>query len=265
MKNIFYVLTALIMLPGVSFATELTLTNGATYKDIKVTQTTPLGIDFLCNDTAGWADFRDMPLDEAKSFGYDPMKSAAFEKNLQDNQGSTLNENSSPQNYIPQSAMNNPDNVSQTPENTIVVNPGDSVPYDTSIVYGGGSPQWVVWNGNRYPYNEWHNWYWNNHWVYSNGRYVPSNYYHHQYMNHNGRYYPYKHNLQPKPDNPHRTNRRNDNNNQFEHRHDGGIQRGNPQHGHVNTPAERGGEQRGNTAPAERSTGGGHSGGGGRR
>lgn len=197
-----------------------------------------------------------MPLDEAKSFGYDPMKAAAFEKNLQDNQGSTLQDNSAPTgNDIPPQYMNNSATVPSTEENTIVVNPGDSVPYDMNIVYGGGSPQWVVWNGNRYPYNEWHNWYWNNHWVYNNGRYVPANYYHHQYYNHNGHYYPYKHNLQPKPVNPHRTPR-NPNGKHFEPRPGGGIQ-----HGKI---PERGGEGERGRSP-EHSGGGGHAGGGARR
>lgn len=80
MRKSLFLLTALTLCPFVSFAIDLTLNNGATYSNITVTQTTPLGINFLCNGAAGWADFRDMPTDEAKVFGYNPASAATFEQ-----------------------------------------------------------------------------------------------------------------------------------------------------------------------------------------
>lgn len=53
MRNMLCVLSAFLLLPAFSFAKDLTLNNGATFKDIKITQTTPLGIDFLCDGSAG--------------------------------------------------------------------------------------------------------------------------------------------------------------------------------------------------------------------
>jgi hypothetical protein len=223
MKKIFVLPAALMMCSFASYSADLILNNGATFSNIEVTQTTPIGINFICNGSAGWADFRDMPLDEATSFGYNPAKAAAFEKQLQDNQGCALPDNASPGDYIPQQALTNADNVAQTPENTITVNPGDSIPYDTQVVYGGGAPQWVNWNGNCYPYNYWHHWYWNNHWAHSNGHYCPAHYYQHHGLWHNGRYYPYKHNLQNRPTQQHRSALRK-NGHSFEHRPGGGLQ-----------------------------------------
>ena len=89
MKKLFVLLAALMMCPFVSYSTDLVLNNGAAFNNIQVTETTPIGINFVCNGAAGWADFMDMPLDEATSFGYDPMKAAAFQQQLQANQGST--------------------------------------------------------------------------------------------------------------------------------------------------------------------------------
>jgi uncharacterized membrane protein YgcG len=250
MKKSIFLLTALMLCPFVSFAIDLTLNNGTVYSNITVTQTAPLGINFICNGAAGWADFRDMPSDEAKVFGYDPTKAAAFEQQLQSNQGSALPDNSSPGDYIPQQALTSSDNVPQTPENTITVNPGDSIPYDTQVVYGGGAPQWVNWNGNCYPYNYWHHWYWNNHWVNSNGRYCPAHYYNHHGIWHGGHYYPYKHNLQNNNRQEHRSPMR-ANGRSFEHRSGGGIQ-------------HSGGERGGGGHSGGGHSGGGH-GGGGRR
>ncbi|MHB9138554.1 MAG: hypothetical protein ACYC4Q_04035 [Victivallaceae bacterium] len=223
MRKSLFLLTALALCPFVSFAIDLTLNNGAAYSNITVTQTTPLGINFICNGAAGWADFRDMPPDEASVFGYNPAAGAAFEQQLQNNQGSSLADNASPGDYIPQQALTNADNVPQTAENTITVNPGDSIPYDTQVVYGGGAPQWVNWNGNCYPYNYWHHWYWNHHWVNSNGRYCPAHYYNHHGIWHGGHYYPYKHNLQNNQRQEHRSPMRT-NGQSFEHRSGGGLQ-----------------------------------------
>lgn len=229
MNKIFVLLTALMMCPFVSYSADLVLNNGVTFNNIEVTKTTPIGITFICNGAAGWADFMDMPLDEATSFGYDPMKAAAFQQQLQTNQGSALQDNASPGDYIPQQALTNADNVAQTPENTITINPGDSIPYDTQVAYGG-TPQWVNWNGNCYPYNYWHHWYWNNHWAYSNGHYCPAHYYNHHGIWHGGHYYPYKHNLQRRPAQQYRSPLRN-NGHSFENRPNGGLQHSGGGHG----------------------------------
>ena len=275
MKRIFALLTALMMCPLVSYSTDLVLTNGTTFNNIEVTENTPLGINFICNGSAGWADFRDMPLNEATAFGYDPVKAAAFEKQLQDNQGSALPDNASPGAYIPQQAITNADNVAQTPENTITINPGDSIPYDTEVSYGC-APQWVIWNGYCYPYNYWHHWYWHNQWVYSNGHYCPAHYYHQHGLWHGSKYYPYKHNLQTRPTQPIRSVQRT-NGRSFESRPGGKglqprvVERGGERAGGERAGGERAGGERagGERAGGERAggerDGGGERGGGGRR
>lgn len=222
MKKAFVLLTAL-MLCSFAYSTDLVLNNGATFKDIEITQTTPIGINFVCNGSAGWADFRDMPMNEAAAFGYDPVKAAAFEKQLQDNQGSALPDDAAPGDYIPQQALTNTDNVPLIPDNTVAVYPGDSIPYDTQVVYGCGSPQWICWNGRYYPYNYWHHWYWNNHWAYCNGRYCPVHYYYHHGLWHGNRYYSYRHNLQSRPTHQFRSALR-ANGHSFVSRSGGGLQ-----------------------------------------
>lgn len=222
MKKAIALFTALMMCSLACYSTDLILNNGATFKNIEVTQTTPIGINFVCNGSAGWADFRDMPINEATSFGYDPMKAAAFEKQLQDNQGAVIPDNALPD-YIPQSELTNTDSVPLTPDNTIAVYPGDSIPYDTQVVYGCGAPQWICWNGCYYPYNYWHHWYWNNRWAYCNGRYCPVHYYHQHGLWHGNRYYSYRHNLQGRPAQGFRSALRT-NGRSFERRAGGGLQ-----------------------------------------
>jgi len=74
-------------------AEDITTTDGTVYKDIKISETTPIGINFVSGDKACWVDFRDLPTDAAKKYGYDPAKAAQFEKTLAQNQGSTLTGN----------------------------------------------------------------------------------------------------------------------------------------------------------------------------
>jgi len=69
-------------------AEDITTTDGTVYKNIKISETTPIGINFVSDDKACWVDFRDLPPDTAKKYGYDPAKAAEFEKMLAQSQGS---------------------------------------------------------------------------------------------------------------------------------------------------------------------------------
>ncbi len=180
------------------YAKDLTLNDGTTYKDIQVTRVTPIGLEFTSDGKAGWVDFRDLPENVAKEYGYDPQKAEDFEKQIAQNQGNMVDPQGAPPSDIPQDANLDTQTVPQTPQNTQVVEPGQTVLYEPQYfpnaapVYYGN---WVNWGGRYYPYYWWHNWYWGNHWVYNNGRYYPWNYYHNHGTWYHGKYYPYHHGL----------------------------------------------------------------------
>jgi len=93
MKKRYSVLLLFALLTAAVSAEDITTTDGTVYKDIKISETTPIGINFVSGDKASWVDFRDLPPDTAKKYGYDPVKAAQFEKTLAQNQGSTLTGN----------------------------------------------------------------------------------------------------------------------------------------------------------------------------
>ncbi len=172
---------------------DITLVNGATFKDIVITQKTPVGVNFLCNGAAGWVNYIDMPLEDAKKIGYDPDTAAEFEASLQANKGCMMPATPAEGDVVPPTGVSQP--VSQPNlDNTLIVTPSTYIPYDAALLALPGI-EWVCWNGHYYPYNWWHNWYWNNHWTYWNGRYYPSHYVHQNGVWHDGKFYPYKHNL----------------------------------------------------------------------
>jgi hypothetical protein len=90
MKKGYAVILLSALLTATVSAEDVTTTDGTVYKDIKISETTPIGINFVSGDKACWIDFRDLPPDDAKKYGYDPAKAAEFEKTLAQNQGSTV-------------------------------------------------------------------------------------------------------------------------------------------------------------------------------
>lgn len=185
---------ALMMIPLCNLpALDITLVNGATFKDVVITQKTPVGINFLCNGSAGWVNYIDMPIEDAKKLGYDPDAAAQFEEKLEKNKGCMMPDSPSPADVVPANSVSQPASQPNI-DNTLIVTPSSYIPYDPALLALPGI-EWVSWNGHCYPYNWWHNWYWNNHWTYWNGRYYPSHFVHQNGVWHDGKYYPYKHNL----------------------------------------------------------------------
>jgi len=176
-----------------SYGLDIALNSGDVYKYVEIIQNTPLGVSFVKDDAAGWANFTDMQPDAAGALGYDPDKAAAFDQRLKDNHGCLLSKDAVPE-EIPQSVYQNPDNDPPSAGNTIYVNPGDTVPYVAGLV-ALPVTTWVYWNGKLYPYYWWHQWYWQNHWTFWNGHFYPSHYLYKSAVWHNGQYYPYRHNL----------------------------------------------------------------------
>jgi len=84
------ILSALLT-AGMVYGEDLVTNDGTVYKDIKITEVTPIGINFISNEKACWVDFRDLPAATATQYGYDAAKAAQFEKMLAQNNGSTLN------------------------------------------------------------------------------------------------------------------------------------------------------------------------------
>ncbi|MDD3117792.1 MAG: hypothetical protein PHQ27_01315 [Victivallales bacterium] len=70
-------------------ADDIVANDGTVYKDVTVQEITPLGINFASGGNACWLDYRDMPVETAKKYGYDSAKAAAFEQSLARNQGNT--------------------------------------------------------------------------------------------------------------------------------------------------------------------------------
>lgn len=66
-------------------ARDITTLNGATYKNITITNSSPVGITISYDTTDGTTvikglDFRDLPEDIRKEFGYTEVRAAEFEK-----------------------------------------------------------------------------------------------------------------------------------------------------------------------------------------
>ncbi|MEI8246594.1 MAG: hypothetical protein WCI51_12240, partial [Lentisphaerota bacterium] len=192
---------------------DITTIDGTVYKDIRITETTPIGLNFVSNDKACWVDFRDLPPAVAQKYGYDPAKAAEFEKALAQNQGSAVPGNPAEmvadkagieRDTVPAAtpapdasvAVNTPVtnatvNVALPPPQVIVVNNGDTVIYDQQIVYEPTTTIWVSWCGRYYPRSYWHYWYWKDRYVYCDGRYYPAHSYYRGGVWDHGKYYKY--------------------------------------------------------------------------
>jgi len=195
---------------------DITTIDGTVYKDIRITETTPIGLNFVSNDKACWVDFRDLPPDVAQKYGYDPAKAAEFEKALSQNQGSVVPGNPADmvadkaeleRDTIPEAAppvpaqgvnvaVNTPVasasvTIAPPPPQVIVVNNGDTVVYDDQIVYEPTTTVWVSWCGRYYPRSYWHYWYWKDRYVYCDGRYYPAHCYYRGGVWDHGKYYKY--------------------------------------------------------------------------
>jgi hypothetical protein len=86
MKNRYAVLMLSAWLSGTIAAEDLTTADGTVYTDIKISEITPIGINFVSADKASWVDFRDLTPETAKKYGYNQEKAEAFEKQLTQNQ-----------------------------------------------------------------------------------------------------------------------------------------------------------------------------------
>ncbi len=180
-------------------AKDLDRNDGTSYKDVEITERTPIGLSFICHGKAGWLDFRDMAPEMQREYGYDPAKADEFERELDKKGGDLVPAGGAPDmQAIPAEANLDPQTVPQNDQNTTVVAPGQQVLYDPAFFTAEGpvyNNRWVLWNGHHYPYYWWHNWYWGHHWVYSHGRYYPWHYFHGHGTWYHGKYYPYHHGL----------------------------------------------------------------------
>ncbi len=146
-KGYAVILLSALLTAAVS-AEDVTTTDGTVYKDIKISETTPIGINFVSGDKACWVDFRDLPPDTAKRYGYDPAKAADFEKALAQNQGSTVTGNmpvTAPAAVIspPAATTVSPQGVNvATPVATTAVSP-QAVNVATPVATAAVSPQAV--------------------------------------------------------------------------------------------------------------------------
>ncbi|MHB9138325.1 MAG: hypothetical protein ACYC4Q_02860 [Victivallaceae bacterium] len=216
MKKIFALLLLSVLFAVTVIAEDITTIDGTVYKNIKITEITPIGVNFVCEERACWVDFRDLPPDVANKYGYDPVKAAEFEKSLAQNQGGNVVDNATegaPDGTIydgsdapaaPQPAMPGPGGVtatlpapdvienlpppSQAPQ-VIVINNGDTVIYDDS--YQPTTVVWVSWCGRYYPRYYWNYWYWNNRYIRWNGRYYPAHCFYRGGVWDHGKYYHY--------------------------------------------------------------------------
>ena len=215
MKKGYAVLLLFALFAATVLSEDITTIDGTVYKDIKVTEITPIGINFVSNDKACWADFRDLSPDVAAKYGYDPAKAAEFEKALAQNQGSAIA--GDPSEIAADSTVTGNDTVpavapapvqgtnvtvntpvananitiAPPPPQVIVVNNGDTVIYDQQIVYEPVTTIWVSWCGRYYPRSYWHYWYWKDRYVCWNGRYYPAHCYYRGGVWDHGKYYKY--------------------------------------------------------------------------
>ena len=199
MRTLSCMLSLLLLPPCLASAVDLATKDGVTYADATITETLPIGLSFISHGKAGWIDFRDLSDDVAKEYGYNRKKAEAFEAQLAENKGNMVSPSDAPDlGSMPPDAGLNAQAVPPTAENTVVVNPGQTVVYEPTYFPSTGPVylhRWVYWHGRHYPWYWWHHWYWGHHWVYSHGRYYPWHYYHGHGLWHHGRYYPYHHGL----------------------------------------------------------------------
>jgi hypothetical protein len=197
MKTMRCLLSVLLFQVYVANAKDLVAKDGVTYKDVKITETLPIGLSFISDGKAGWIDFRDLPDAVAKEYGYNPKKADEFEQQIARNQGNMVSPTDAPDmKFMPPEANLDVQTVPQTSENTTIISSGGGVTYDPSCFPSSGpvyQNRWVHWNGRYYPHYWWHHWWWRHHWVYSKGRYYPWHYYHHHGTWYHGKYYPYHH------------------------------------------------------------------------
>lgn len=78
---------------GAAMAEDIVTSDGTVYRDVKITEITPIGINFISDNQACWADFRDLPPAVAQKYGFNPAKAGDFEKALAQNQGRTIADN----------------------------------------------------------------------------------------------------------------------------------------------------------------------------
>ncbi|MFA6103936.1 MAG: hypothetical protein WCV67_12790 [Victivallaceae bacterium] len=138
MKRGYAVILLSALLTAAVSAEDVTTADGTVYKDIKISETTPIGINFVSGDKACWVDFRDLPPDTAKKYGYDPVKAADFEKALTQNQGSTVSSNTPV--TAPAAVVSAPAVSAVTPVATTTVSP-QAVNVATPVAAATVSPQ----------------------------------------------------------------------------------------------------------------------------
>lgn len=197
MKTLAGLCFLLLLAPGFARAADLVTKEGVTYPDVTITETLPIGLSFISGGKAGWIDFRDLPDDVARQYGYRPKKAEEFESRLAQTGGDMVSPSDAPNmKSLPTEGALDAQAVPQTPENTVVVDAGQNLIYEPAIFPSSGPvcvKRWVYWHGHHYPWYWWHHWYWGHHWVYHHGRYYPWHYYHGHGIWYHGRYYPYHH------------------------------------------------------------------------
>jgi hypothetical protein len=199
MRKMLCWLSVLLLQAALIQAMDLVTRDGTTYKDVTISETTPIGLSFLSEGKAGWVDFRDLPDAVAKKYGYDPVKAKEFEQQITENGGNMVSSTDAPDlNGMPTEANLDVNTVPQTDANTTIISSGSPVSYDPTYFQSSGpvyQNRWVRWNGRYYPSYWWHHWWWSHHWVNHNGRYYPWHYFHHHGVWYHGKYYPYHHGL----------------------------------------------------------------------
>ncbi len=214
MKKIFALLLLSVLFAAAVIAEDIITIDGTAYKDIKVTEITPLGINFISEERACWVDFRDLTPDLAKKYGYDPAKAAEFEKSLAQNQDGNVVNDTAP--VMPDEAIPVSDAIPAVPPEVstgysgvtatlpaanvsvnvpepqvIVVNDGDTILYDDQDSYQPTTVVWISWGGRYYPRYYWNYWYWKNRYICWNGRYYPAHCFYRGGVWNQGRYYRY--------------------------------------------------------------------------
>jgi hypothetical protein len=197
MKTRHALLGCFLFAAGLAAAADLATKDGKVYPDVAIAEVTPIGLAFISGGKAGWVDFRDLPEEVARKYGYDPKKAAAFEAQIEKNGGNMVGPNDAPDTAgMPAEAALDPQQVPMSATNTVEVVDGQPVVYEPQYFPSSGPVycnRWVYWHGHRYPYYWWHHWYWGHHWVYHHGRYYPWHYYHGHGVWYHGKYYPYHH------------------------------------------------------------------------
>jgi|GEM_PF-5419286 len=230
MKRILFSLLLVAGLGTAVRAEDLITNNGTIYPNIQIIEITPIGINFVSNNNAGWVDFRDLPPATAAHYGYDPAKAAAFEQTLTQNNGSAVAANSpvtvpaaavtsaAPATtiYTPPAATTGYTTTTTTttttavstvavPISTVAAPPAgaqvimvrdlNQMYYDESLSaclnVAPNAAVWVLWNGCYYPAYWWNYWFWSHHYIYYGNRYYPAQYFHRYGLWCDGYFYQY--------------------------------------------------------------------------